>query len=304
MAESGKQANCHFSDYRQRQQATSDSRVCIKWINKMVTKEVQKQIAALRAEFHLMNLELRQQMEAELRKHLGEPEGKEARAPRQHFTSHDLEYTATRQLMKVEDDNSDREEDEEELVDQISRSDSPETSDRDDNGFDDDDDDEEEVCDDEIRPLPADVHSTSHQTERWPINKQTFPSQAPSVSDTNQLMKQSEEKKGTKNPLHMFVAGEQKCKEERVGVDEMKITEALLMENEWKKWLDEQEGRVNYNKGKPRGKKKTEKQENSEKYAGAAKTGNTDTMKKFRTSVGHFFYPCSAYKWEKFDNVG
>lgn len=65
------------------------------------------------------------------------------------------------------------------------------------------------------------------------------------------------------------------------------------MEDQWTKWLDELEGRFNCTNRNPQGKKKTEKQENTEKHVRAEeprkKTGHTYTISKIRTSVGDFF---------------
>lgn len=261
---------------------------------------MEKRIAELRAEFQLMNLELRQQVEAELRKYLGAPEMKAAGATPQHVTTPDQECTVARDLEEEEHYNSERGEDREQILDQILSPFPSETPNCSDDGFD-----SNKLRDREISPLSVEDHSTSHQTECGPINNQTSLSDAPSVSESSQLMKQSEEQESAENPLHVSEVSEQKSGQKITDVDDKKIDEALLMEDQWTKWLDELEGRINRGNRKPQGKKKTEKQENTEKHARAEgpkkKSGHTNTMMKIRARVSHFFHPCTSYKWEKLD---
>lgn len=258
----------------------------------MVKEQVQKQISELRAEFHLGTLELRQQMEEELRKHRREPKVKEAGAAPQRCTAQDLECTATRQRVEVENNHGDRGKDEELLFSHMSSCNSPEASSH--YGFD-----YVEISEKELSLLSADGHSVSYQTGCGSINNQIFSSEAPSVSDDDPPPVQSEEKDS--------MVREQKCTQEIAQVRETKLTEAWPMKHEWNKWLDEQERKVKDTNRKPQHEKKTKKLERIDKHAAATrqkkKTGLTDNMKTFGTSVGHLFYPLTStsYKWEKLE---
>lgn len=121
---------------------------------------------------------------------------------------------------------------------------------------------------------------------------------------TSQLMKKEEEKI-SKNPFHqnpssMTSEGE----EERVLMNGTNEEEALLMEREWKEWMDEQEMRGNI---------KTVGQQNAEEHGGAAprtpekatkkkNVRGVGTVKKIKSYLGDLFSPHMYHKWERFED--
>lgn len=83
--------------------------------------------------------------------------------------------------------------------------------------------------------------------------------------------------------------------------------EALMMDNQWKEWLDKQEMKGYSHKKKP-----VKSQNNMEKQGTAAsgvpekkKDQNLkrgDTMKRFKTYISDVFSSHSSHKWKKFEN--
>lgn len=121
---------------------------------------------------------------------------------------------------------------------------------------------------------------------------------------TSQLMRKEEEKISKnpfrQNPGSMTSEGEG----ERVLMNGTNEEEALLMEREWKEWMDEQEMRGNV---------KTFGHQNAEERGGAAPptpekaTKNKNvrgvgTVKKIKSYLGDLFHPPMYHKWERFED--
>ncbi len=297
----------------------------------MVNKQVEKRIAGLRSEFLLMNHVLREEMVAELQEELRELMPQEARGRSLHYTRLDQKQRMTLSwLRKIEEQyketTKDDEEDEAKSLDMetLSFNYSETSSDTNsivimtkppkreleesskilldvssDGDTSDGDTSDEDTSDEDISSQPA---KCEQEESQW------ISSDVATVADASQLMKEE----SSKNPFHanrIFMLEELRCKEERLQVERTKEEEALLMERQWKEWMDKQEMRGNHNKAKPVDQKKTEKQggaappvpkKQNAKQKQSVK--RVDTMKKIRTYLSDLFNPHTFNKWERFED--
>lgn len=125
-------------------------------------------------------------------------------------------------------------------------------------------------------------------------------------TDTSQLMKESEEKNISRNPLCRDPSCMTRECEERVKVDETKEEKASLMERQWIEWMDKQEMSGNQVKAVDR--------QNTEKQGGAVSSVSEKkvkqkqnkqgegTVKKIKTYLSEFLNPHASYKWERIED--
>lgn len=125
-------------------------------------------------------------------------------------------------------------------------------------------------------------------------------------TDTSQLMKESEEKNISRNPLCRDPSCMTRECEERVKVDETKEEQASLMERQWIEWMDKQEMSGNQVKAVD--------QQNTEKQGGAVPSVSEKkvkqkqnkqgegTVKKIKTYLSDFLNPHASYKWERIED--
>lgn len=302
----------------------------------MVNKQVEKRIEAVRSEFLLMNHALREEMATELQKRLRELVAEEARGRSVHYTKLDREPRTTRRWRNMEEEykgkTEEDEEDEAESLEQetlyLNFSQTPSDtksifimtkppkhelqesskflldvsshSDTSDGDTSDGDTSDGDTSDGDTNSQPA----KCEQEE-----KQRISSDVDTVADTSQMMKESEEEERSWKPFHVipkFKIEELRCEGERSQVGRTKEEEALLMERQWKEWMDKQEMRVNPIKVKPLDQKNTVKQVGaappvSEKQINQDVKG-VDTMKKIKTYLNDFFNPHMSHKWERLEN--
>ncbi|XP_035850256.1 uncharacterized protein LOC116056542 isoform X2 [Sander lucioperca] len=265
MTKSGRKKCLSFSPFRRRRQAAKDRRFCIIWINRMVNKQVEKHMAEVHSELHLMHRALREEIWEQLRELV---------------TRLNREQRVTSKWQRIiEKDYKEKTEDEKDDANSLNLEtmslNFSETSSESDSIF---------ILTKppkyEQRPRESlivllDVSSngdtsdasndtdTSSQTDNWEPEKsrQISPGVA-TVADTSQLMKESDEKESSRNPFHAnnsFTPEEQRCEETWVRVNGTKEEETLPTERHWKEWMDKQEMRGNHNNIKPVDQQNTKK---------------------------------------------
>lgn len=130
-------------------------------------------------------------------------------------------------------------------------------------------------------------------------------------SKTSQFILDSEEAGSSVSPTHAnssFAAQEPRCESEKVQADTTKVEEALVMERQWKEWMDKQE--MGGNKAKV---VQPVVQREAETQGGAAHRAphrpprqhaeGGHNHRKMMTYFGHFLKnPFASNKWEKFEN--
>lgn len=130
-------------------------------------------------------------------------------------------------------------------------------------------------------------------------------------SKTSQLILDSEEEGSSVNPTQAnssFITQEPRCESEKVQVDTTKVEEALVMERQWKEWMDKQE--MGGNKAKV---VQPVVQREAETQGGEAHraphrpprqhTEGGHNLMKMMTNFGDFLKnPFASNKWEKFEN--
>lgn len=281
-----------------------------------MNKQVEKRIAELRSELLLMNHVLKVEMALELQEEQRESVPEEARERFLHYTKLDREQRMTRWLREMEEECKEKteedKEDEAKSLDLETLSFNFSTTDA--NSF-------------FIMRKPPKCEleenlkivlngssdaDTSDADSSQPAKceqeeNQQIPSDGATVADTRQFMKESEEKKSSRSPFHAnpsFMTGELRCEEERVQV--AKEEAALLMDRQWKEWMDKQEIRGNHNKAKPVDQQNTEKQRGAAHPVSEKQTKQTvkevDTMKKIKTYLRDLFNPHTFYKWERLED--
>lgn len=295
---------------------------------------MEKRIAKLRSEFLLMNHVLREEMVAELQEELRELVPEETRGGSQHYTRLDQKQRMTsRWLRKIEEQyretTEEDEEDEAKSPDLETLSFNFSETSSDSNNIDimmkllkheledsskvlldvssDGDTSDGDTSDDDT----SDGDTSSQPAKCEQEENQWISSDVATVTDTSQLMKEE----SSRNPVHAnpsFIPEELRSENQRVQVDRTKEEEALLMEREWKEWMDKQEMRGNH-KVKPVDRKNTEKQggaappvpkkENAKQNTKQKQNvKHIDTMKKIKTYLSDLFNPHTFNKWERFED--
>ncbi|XP_044225188.1 uncharacterized protein LOC122994520 [Thunnus albacares] len=127
------------------------------------------------------------------------------------------------------------------------------------------------------------------------------------VAETSQLMKESAEEESSKShPKLSFVMGDIRCLEEgSVTADRTKEEEALLIEKQWKEWMDRQEMKVNPKQVEPSDQQSSEKQgEAALPVSEKQMSQNEKTRKewKIKTYLNDLFSTRTSYKWERFED--
>ncbi|MEQ2296474.1 hypothetical protein AMECASPLE_025218 [Ameca splendens] len=302
MATSRRKKHCTASRFRERQQAASDRRFCIVWINRMVHKQVEKEIAELREEIVLMNFELRVQMAAELRKHLGKAVVTQMRETPEPYLASDAKEMETRHLKenegkgkslrKVEFNSNHSETKSSDMPYPNHISPKPDQSSRRFLSM-------SSKCDSvngdirhtKIKHLRGEDHSSSQQAQCGAIS----PSGDPAVCDNCKLTEKSDEKNSAKNPSQMSTVSE----EESVG-DKVEAEEHKLMKAQWEEWLDKQEMKGNQIHEHHRNvqQKAMGPSAPEEQITTRNKSGQMGTIKKITTYLSDFFSPSETSKWE------
>lgn len=282
------------------------------WISTMVKRQVEKQTAELRREFSLMNQALREEMAAELQEQLREllleetdktplccsKLGSDLRlasrwqremAGRFKNTGEDYEDGEIPKTLAFSETHNDtnsmfilRKSLKEESLKISLTSDSSDTDST------------------ENRNISKDVQGKPDSGTCKQQKNQSSSSDVTPIWDS------------TTNPFcttQSFISSElsHEDEDEMVHGDSGKEEEALMMDNQWKEWLDKQEM-----KGYSHKKKAVESQRNMEKQGTAAsgvsekkKDQNLkrgDTMKRFKTYISDVFSSHSSHKWKKFEN--
>lgn len=129
-----------------------------------------------------------------------------------------------------------------------------------------------------------------------------------SVEYETSLMKEYTEEKNKRSPSNrIFMTNIPKSTGEGVDASNIKDTKALLMEAQWKKWMDQQEFKGSFPKVKRREKRNTREQKGSAdnelkketKQSSAA--GQERSVKKIRRKLCNFFDFQTSYKWQKLE---
>ena len=275
----------------------------------MVNKQVETRIAELRAEFHLMNHELRQQMTAELKKQLREEVSEKERESPQDCIMLDKDQEEEENLMS-QTSLSSYSSDTHAYSDYMFKK-STKWKQNDDfrnlcNASSDSDSNDGDISDNETRQVSTEAHNSSKQAECCPKEDQRFSPYAPTVFHTIQQMKKSEEEASKRDAFYAnFMVKELRSEKNSVHVDRTKEEQALLMERQWKEWLDKQEVRGNQSKEMPHDPQNTEKQGRVGPHVSAEKQmkqkpkgGQKNPAKKIRTYLSDFFSPL---KWERLE---
>lgn len=106
------------------------------------------------------------------------------------------------------------------------------------------------------------------------------------IAETSQLMSES-------------------ARHEEGGGSELQEEEALLMEKEWKEWMDKQEMKIHQKQEKPGDPQSSGKQSGAEVPIPGTQIGsNKKTRKewKIKTYFSDLFNPLTSYKWQRFEN--
>lgn len=253
----------------------------------MVNKQVEKKIAELQEEILLMYLELRVQMAAMLKEHLGEAVMTQSRENPESNWSSDTEEMETMQPADEDDEEK-------------SQSDSDYTahsSPEPDQGFrktlstfSECDLVDTDTSDRDIKRFPGIDHRASRKAQREPIS----PSGDPAVCDSCKLMKKLEEKRCPHNPSQMFTGREEERNE-----DKAKAEQDALMVAQWKEWLDKQEMKGRKRHEERNVQQKVMRSSSSDKQmTKTRKSGQIGTMKKIKTYISEFFHPSEKRKWD------
>ncbi|XP_071338742.1 uncharacterized protein [Trachinotus anak] len=344
MAKSGRKQHLSFSSFRRRQQAANNRGLCIIWINRMVNKQVERRIADLRSEFLFRHdalreemTELREQLKVLVAKEarekslhytkldrkpsmtsksLGKMEEHKKKA--KEFEGDkakllNLETPSLKSSGKPSDTNYKPPKCEQGeilkiLLDIITNGEIscvPNDADNSSGPL------EETLkifldvfCDGEISSDSSDGDTSPQRVKFEQKESQGNSSDVSTVANTSQLKKDSEEEESSRNPFHgdpSFMTQELRCE---VQVDTTKEEEVLLMERQWKEWLDKQEMRGNDKKVKPPvDQQRTEKQgvaapPESKKQTKQEVQGR-DTMMKIKTYFSDLKNPFKSHKWER-----
>nr|XP_046243029.1 uncharacterized protein LOC124058136 [Scatophagus argus] len=330
MSKPSRKKHISLSPFRRTQKAANNRRLCIIWINRMVKKQVEKQMGELRSEFLLMFQDLREEMAAVLQE-IRELVAEKARERALHRAKVDQQWMTLRWLTTMEDEykkkTGEDEQDEaqslnlgslsftfsEKSLDSSSSSmtktskcevedhlkilsdvsNHTDTNDGDTSGGNTSD-----VCNDaETSSQPA-----KHQQRK----NRRIPTDVANVA--SQQKKESEEGESSRSSFHgdhSFMNGE--CGE-KAQLDRTKEEEDLVMERQWIEWMDKQEvseKKVNI-KVKPIDQLNTEKQEEAAAPAskGEKKEQNpkgVGTVKKMKTYISGLFNPHSSDKWVRLE---
>lgn len=299
------------------------------WINRMVNKQVEKRIAEQHSEFLLMIHALREEIMAEFQEQLAELVAEEARERSLHHTELDQEERMTpKGLRKREEENEEKtEEDEEDETKSLG----PETLSftfyetssitigdfiitkpkrelEDSRNVLLDVSSDGDTSDAETTEVFNDTDTSSQPAKCEQQANQCISTDIAAVADTSQLMKELEEDI-SKNPLlanPSFTTEQIRCEEERVQVDREREEEALLMERQWKEWMDKQEMRINHIKVKL---VRPQNNENQGRVAPPASDKQmkqnmkeVGTAKKIKKYLSNLFNPDKFYKWKRLKN--
>ncbi|XP_016532509.1 uncharacterized protein LOC107837489 [Poecilia formosa] len=285
MAASRRKTGHTASRFRSRQQAASDRRFCIVWINRMVNKQVEKKIAEVQEEILLMYLELRVHIAAKFKEHLGEAVVTQNRETPGFNRLSDTEEMETMQL--TDEGGGEKPQ---------SGSDYPtHSSPEPDQGFRKtlgtfSEFDLVDIRDTDVKHFPGNDHSASQEARREPIS----PSGDPAVCDSCKLMKKSVEKQCPHDPSQMLTGREEESVE-----DKAKAEQDALMKAQWKEWLDKQEM-----KGKKRHEQRNVHQRamrsssSDKQTTKTKKSGQIGTMKKIKTYISELFNSSEKKKWD------
>lgn len=293
-------------------------------MRKMVNKQVDKQIAEMRKEILLMNLELRVQMAAELKEHLGQAAVTQTTETPKPYSASATEETERRKFKdkkgrkKREKQKERRQKTEEERKKEKSQSKkefnsnhsetqsfevphpkhlSPKpdqgtsiflTKLRKSNSG------NKDIRDTEINHCPCENHHASKQTQCGLV----YPSGDPAVCNSCKRMEKTEEKNSPQNTFQMFTVSE----EESVG-DRAKAEEDGLMKKQWKEWLDNQEMKGNMRHEHQRNvqQRAMSPGASEEKTMKTKTSGQTSTVKKIKTYISDFLNPSETCKWKKLE---
>ncbi|XP_059193980.1 uncharacterized protein LOC131975343 isoform X2 [Centropristis striata] len=299
------------------------------WINKMVNKRVEKRIADLRSELLLLHYTMRVEMAEELQDQLRELVVEEERERSLLYGRVKREQRVTsRWRRKMEQEYKEKKEKDE--------ADSPDLQTLSFN-FCQTSSDTDSICimrknyvGESLRiplgvPSDGDSHNsdtsdggttdvsydadTSSQTAKCDQEENQQVLSDVAVATTSQL-KESAEKEKSRTPFHVnlsFMTEELRREDQRVQVGRTKEEEALLMDRQWKEWLDKQEIRGNHTKLKP------VEQQITEKLGEAApppvpqiekklNMTEVDTMTKFKMYIFDLFNSHKFHKWERLED--
>ncbi|GAA6221029.1 uncharacterized protein LOC118325109 [Lates japonicus] len=290
----------------------------------MVKKQVERQIADLRSEFLLMKAALKEEMTEQLR----ELAAKEGRASSLYYTSLG---NVSRHLREIQEDMKNAKEDEEDDAESLDleilslnfSETPPDSTDsfimRKHPKYDLGESTmilldvscHSDISDGETSDVSNDADTSSRPAKCEQEENQGNVSDVAADANTSQLLKESEKEKGSsRNPFRVkssFMPQELRCEAE--SVDGTKEEEALLMERQWKEWMDKQEMGGNHNKVQPVDQQKTEKQ--GEAAPPASKIQGTQNVKqvvtmtkmtKMKTYFSELIKPNVSYKWQRFED--
>lgn len=270
------------------------------WIKKMVNKEVEKQIAALRSDLVVMLLYHRDKIINKLEEQLRERLRDAIQRP-PNYTQLDNSDSDTQSKSTEEESAEDTDEDEED-EDKSVRPKRTKTldisislSDTDSIGivllYSDSTDDS--MSDGEIRDVCNEAPTNLQSNHKF---------SSAGTSDTSQVIKELEEEISS-NLFHSnpsFRASNIRHEEERVEADKINEEGAFLMESQWKEWMDRQEMRRNH-KANP-----SEQQGEAPPQVTEAQIRKplkaVDTMNKVKSRLCHFFNPHPSHRWERFED--
>ncbi|XP_035513562.1 uncharacterized protein LOC118325109 [Morone saxatilis] len=323
MAKSGRKKSLSFSSFRRRQEAANDRRFCIKSVKGMVNKQVEKRMAELRSEFLLMNHALKEEMVAEFQEQLRELVAEEARERCLHYTNlHQEQRITSRWLRKMEEEYKKKTQEDGEakslnrqtlsfnlfespactkssFITMEPPNNEPEESLKilSDVSSDGDTSDVSNVADTSSQPAKCEQQE-----------KKGITSDIATLADTSQV-KESVEEEILRNPFHVnpsFMTKEPRCEEERVQVNVTQEDESLLIERQWKEWMDKREMRRNHVQVWPAAQQNTENQGGSAPPVSQKQTDQNvkevGPVKKLKTYLSDFVNPHRFYRWEKLED--
>lgn len=302
------------------------------WINRMVQRQVQKRVADLHSEILQKNNALKEEMMTELRKQLIELVANEARERPQQFTKSDREQSMRSRLLEIVEEAKSNmradKEDEKDLLDLTTSS--PYSSEN-------PSDIDHELPREKILKVLIDILSDIETSDANDADTMTRPAKydthkmaclhVSSDADISSLSVRfpyhlwddernsgAEEEGSATDPTHAnpgFTTQELRCVAEQVQVD-TKEEDILLIERQWKEWMDKQEMGGNKTKVElPVDKRKSETQgATAQLPLPVAKSptrqdaeGGGHNLTKMKTYFSDLIKsPFSIHKWQKFEN--
>ncbi|RVE68387.1 hypothetical protein OJAV_G00090910 [Oryzias javanicus] len=152
---------------------------------------------------------------------------------------------------------------------------------------------------------PSGVQDCSQQAASE-IHKNSCSSLDSVENETSLLMKESKEEKSKRSPSsRIFMASIQKSSRAAVDAKDVEDTNALLMERQWKTWMDQQERTGSFRKEKRsqerdfQNRKASSANELKKERKQSSAAGQERSMKKIRRKFSHFFDFQTSHKWQK-----